>query len=126
MLLGFPNISVPVKVAPAALIPALKVLRPVNTLEPVVAMLTTAPVAPLTLLTPLLSTVTLLPLRVAVIAFPATTVSPVTWKAAARSTAPAPDTVNLVALNEATPVTLEDASGTAKDTAPVVPLKDLT
>jgi hypothetical protein len=41
----------PESVALVPEIPALKVLRPVNTLEPVVAILTTAPVRPLTLLT---------------------------------------------------------------------------
>ena len=42
-----------------------------------------------------------------------------------RLTAPAADTTNSL-VNEATPVALEDASGTAKDTVPVEPLKLLT
>ena len=42
-----------------------------------------------------------------------------------RLTAPRLDTKNSFP-NEATPVVLEDASGTAKDTAPVDPLKVLT
>ena len=57
---------------------------------------------------------------------PATIVSPVTWKAARRSTFPVAETWKRLGLNEAVPVRLVVANGTVKVTAPVAPLNEVT
>ena len=60
-----------------------------------------APVAPLNEVTPMLLIVFVVPEVLKLIAEPARTVSPVAWKAAPRSTAPAADTLKRVALKDA-------------------------